>query len=182
MSYPLLLCKSGQGTIIFGQKRKSGPLRSELPFSGLDLLTRILDLCPSTSGFPRGPAPTPLAPRLFSKSCSFQEFFREKPLFGVYKLWAQGPLGVKTSADPPLTKILDPAFSITQSSPCLRQRKQTICQLFDFIENITICTCVGALYRIYNVILKHLKPFQTNKATTQTVNLIKARFKYSNQL
>ena len=54
-------------------------------------------------GGPGGPAP--LAPKIFSKSCSFEAILREKPLF-----WANFGLrapGVKTLLGP-LTKILDP--------------------------------------------------------------------------
>ncbi len=52
---------------------------------------------------PGGPGgPGPLAPKISSKSCSFQAILREKPLFRA-KFGLKAPLGVKTllgSPDP----------------------------------------------------------------------------------
>ncbi len=57
----------------------------------------------STRGGPGGLG-TPLAPKIFLSSCSFQAILRENPYFD--KFWAQGPPGVKTLL-PHLTRILD---------------------------------------------------------------------------
>ena len=60
-----------------------------------------------TSGYwgPWGPAPLPLPPKFFPKSCSFQAILRKKP-----PIWAnfglRAPLGSKLHWGP-LTKILD---------------------------------------------------------------------------
>ena len=60
-----------------------------------------------SSGSREGARGPPFAPKISSKSCSFQATLRENPNFEQI-LGSGPPLGVKTPRGLPLTKILDP--------------------------------------------------------------------------